>query len=119
MRHLQEARKLLNGDEKNIWQWDFATAFDLAQAFIQCCAFFVCLQLTLSEILPHIDTLTAQYHDAVELAKSVKHECKSDIQRVSANDSVLAGIDNEAYMNSSPSRTGTRGHLSTTMLKQL
>lgn len=87
MRHLQEARKLLNGDEKDIWQWDFATAFDLAQAFIQCCAFSPrFFELALSEILPHIDTLTAQYRDAVELAKSVKHECKTDIQRVSADD---------------------------------
>ncbi|KZP22944.1 hypothetical protein FIBSPDRAFT_469641 [Athelia psychrophila] len=68
LRHLQEARKLLNGDEKDIWQWDFATAFDLAQAFIQCY------------------TLTAQYRDAVELAKSVKHECKTDIQRLTVAD---------------------------------
>lgn len=108
MLHLQEARKLLNGDEKNIWKWDFAIAFDLAQAFIECCAFSSRFyESALSESLGHIDTLTAQYHDAVELAQSMKHECKTNIQRVSADDDIITSIDDDVYLHSSLSRIGT------------
>ncbi|KAF7986721.1 hypothetical protein HWV62_20268 [Athelia sp. TMB] len=68
LRHLEDANKLLKDQGIDIWQCDFSTAFNLAQAFVRCY------------------TLTAQYREAVELAKSLQHRCKTDLDRLTVAD---------------------------------